>query len=76
MTYKRDLDFVHITEAGLEDETSPKMRGFTPFRANYTKYTSASVIYVRDGYVPTLLRISETEESTVESEFIHLGRTV
>ena len=28
--------------------------------------------YVRDGYVPTLLRITEKEENSTESEFIHL----
>ena len=34
--------------------------------------TRGSVMYVRDGYIPTTLIINEKEENTVGSEFIHL----
>ena len=37
MTYSRDLDFVCVTEAGLQDEKSPKMKGDRTLRANHKK---------------------------------------
>ena len=52
-----------------QEEKESKIKGFNPFRANHIKCTRGSIIYVRDGYVP---RIIETEENTVEHEFIHL----
>ena len=62
VTCRHDLDFVHSTEAGLQQEAEPKIKGFTPFRANHRNYNRGSIIYVRDGYIANILRISENEK--------------
>ena len=62
VTCRHDLDFIHITEAGLQQEAEPKIMGFIPFRANHINYNRGSIIYVRDGYIANILRISENEK--------------
>ena len=70
IAYNRDLDFIMISEAGLGKRKEPELRGYTAFRADHVNKSRGSVMYVRDGYIPTTLRINEKEENTVSSEFI------
>ena len=70
-THNRELDFVHVTEAGLEDKSAPVMKGYTAFKADHKKYSSGSAMYVRNGYVSTLLRITgkRRRENSIEKPF-------
>ena len=64
-TYNRDLDFVHVTEAGLGVEAAADMKGFRAFKVEDDKHTRGSVLYLREEYARQLLRVEGTEVKNV-----------
>ena len=72
MIQRRDPDFVMISEAGLRDKKSPVIKGYTSFRTDHKNKNRGSIIYMKELFPKVALRVAETNEETVGSEFIHI----
>ena len=70
--FNRQIDYEMIREAVLSGKAPPVIDDFTPFSFDHKKIIRGSIMYVRNGYIPTTLRIKEREEDEVSSEFMHM----
>ena len=68
----KDLDFVHITEAGLGTNKCKEMKGYRAIKLEHKSNNRESVLYVREEYYGCIVRIQETKEAKIGSEIIHV----
>ena len=61
-TYSRNLDVVHITEAGLGKKIPETMKGYKSIKLENESPNRGSVMYVKEEYYDKMVRITESED--------------
>ena len=71
-TYSRNLDVVHITEAGLGTKLPQEIKGYKAIKLEHESPNRGSEMYLKEEYYNKMVRIQEPEDQQIGSEIIHI----